>query len=184
VSDFSIKICGEIEKSGTKSVVTAEGKLDAGVSTIIKKIVGGGSAEISGTVLSETYENVARDELGQDRFNVRECRQKMVEVAVRQVCSGQIPTAPSTGGASGGNIAAGPILINAVQGEVYQLCDQATLVYQRPSSNGFVVALNGYRRDMAAGAPFFIRTQQHKITVTVMGKSGDLLKVRFECGKN
>ena len=87
VRDFSLSICGEIERSGARTIVTGDGKLDASVSTIIRRIVGGGAAGVSGSVLSDTYENVAREELGKDRFNARECRERMVAVAVSQVCN-------------------------------------------------------------------------------------------------
>jgi hypothetical protein len=86
VSTFAIKICGEIDKSGTHTVVDASGKIDANISNIVKKIVGGGSADVSGKVLEETYTNVLQTELSKQIFNVLECRQKMVAVAVAQVC--------------------------------------------------------------------------------------------------
>lgn len=87
VRDFALSICGEIERSGARTVVSGDGKLDANVSTIIRRIVGGGAAGISGSVLSDTYESVAREELGKDRFNARECRERMVAVAISQVCN-------------------------------------------------------------------------------------------------
>ena len=87
VRDFALSICGEIERSGARTVVTGDGKLDANVSTIIRKIVGGGAAGVSGSFLSDTYESVAREELGKDRFNARECRERMVAVAISQVCN-------------------------------------------------------------------------------------------------
>jgi hypothetical protein len=86
VSTFAIRICGEIDKSGKASTVDASGKLDASVSNIITRIAGGGSANVSGSVLVKTFENVTQDQLGNELFNVRECREKMVDVAVKQVC--------------------------------------------------------------------------------------------------
>jgi hypothetical protein len=86
VSTFAIRICGEIETSGKSTTVDANGKLDATVGNIITKIVGNGSADVSGQVLVKTFENVTQDQLGKELFNVRTCREKMVDVAIAQVC--------------------------------------------------------------------------------------------------
>lgn len=61
VSAFAIKICGEIDKSGSHVVTDTNGNLDVYVSAIVRRIVGGGSATVSGAKLIDTYENVLRE---------------------------------------------------------------------------------------------------------------------------
>jgi hypothetical protein len=92
VSAFAKDICGEIDGAGTQTVVDANGNVDASVSNIIRRVVGGGSATVNGQILYDTYTGVVRDQLGSAKFNVLDCRQKMVNVAVAQVCQ---PTPPS-----------------------------------------------------------------------------------------
>ena len=89
VVDFSNQICGAIEKSGSTTLVNANGELDANISNIIRKVVGGGSGKISGASLVETYENVLREQLGPELKSVRECREKMAPLASQQVCGFQ-----------------------------------------------------------------------------------------------
>jgi hypothetical protein len=95
VSDFAIKICGEINSSGSHTIIDEDGNLDANISSIIRRIVGGGSASVSRRKLVDSYENVLREHLAQELFNVRDCRRKMVSVAVKQVC--EEPNAGSPG---------------------------------------------------------------------------------------
>jgi hypothetical protein len=87
VASFAIRICGDIANSGSNTMVDATGNVDANVSNIIRRIVGGANTTINGHVLYDTYTGVIRDQLGPAQFNVIDCRQKMVTVAVAQVCS-------------------------------------------------------------------------------------------------
>src|ERR1700738_3968627 len=68
VSDFAIRICGEIANSGTKTVVDPTGNVQAGVSDIIRNVVGGASTNLNGHVLYDTYTGVVRDQLGPAQF--------------------------------------------------------------------------------------------------------------------
>ena len=86
VAAFAVRICGEIANSGTSTIVDATGNVNANVSNIIRRVVGEGTANVSGRVLYDTYTGVLRDQLGPVQFNVIDCRQKMVNVAVPQVC--------------------------------------------------------------------------------------------------
>lgn len=86
VADFAIRICGEIAKSGAKTTVTADGKLDANISSIISRIVGGGTASASGSVTRETFENLAQKDLPTALADNYGCRNTMVAVAVSRVC--------------------------------------------------------------------------------------------------
>jgi hypothetical protein len=88
VASFANSICGEIEKSGAKSTVDANGKLDASIGNIVTKVIGAsGSLNGSAKVLEESYKGVLQDQLGSELFNVRKCREEMVAVALRQVCA-------------------------------------------------------------------------------------------------
>jgi hypothetical protein len=86
VASFALKICGEIANSGSRTIVDANGNLDANVSSIVRRVIGGGNASINGQMLYETYSGVLREQLSGAQFNVLDCRQKMVDVAVKQVC--------------------------------------------------------------------------------------------------
>ncbi|MEI6706422.1 MAG: hypothetical protein WCK96_04700 [Methylococcales bacterium] len=89
VSNFAEKICGEIQKSGSRQLIEANGELKAEISGIVRKALGEVKGGINGKILQETYENVLREDLSKELFNVRECRQKMVETAfshLSEVC--------------------------------------------------------------------------------------------------
>jgi hypothetical protein len=81
---FANGICGAIEKSGSKSTIDASGKLDVKIGNIVTKIIGAGSGDLSGKVLEDSYKGVLQNQLGAELFNVRDCRQKMVEVASKK----------------------------------------------------------------------------------------------------
>jgi hypothetical protein len=70
VAAFAARICGDIANSGTSTVVDANGNIDAGISNIIRKVVGGASTSINGHLLYDTYAGVAREQLAGAQFNV------------------------------------------------------------------------------------------------------------------
>jgi len=86
VANFAIRICGDIATSGTSTIVDENGDIDSSISNIIKEVVGGSSSSINGHILYDTYVGVARDQLAGVYFSDIDCRQKMVNVAVAQVC--------------------------------------------------------------------------------------------------
>lgn len=105
---FSERICGELSNRGSSELVTGSGELSAEAKGLVARMLGSaqGSANVSEAVA--TYENVAREELAKDHANVRDCKMRMVDVAVKQVCkqgadnSGSSEVAaPATGVASG-----------------------------------------------------------------------------------
>jgi hypothetical protein len=96
VATFAIRICGDIATTGSSTVVDANGNIDANISNIIKKVVGGASTSINGHILYDTYVGVARDQLASVHFNDIDCRQKMVNVAVSQVCQTSLAVSGQT----------------------------------------------------------------------------------------
>ncbi len=105
VSNFAEKICGQIKTSGNTQLIEANGELKAEVSGIVRKALGDVKGNINGKVLHDTYENVLRENLSTELFNVRECRQKMADSALSVVCSSsddkvnnQVVTTTTTGG--------------------------------------------------------------------------------------
>jgi hypothetical protein len=86
VSNFAEKICGQIKTSGNTQLIEANGELKAEVSGIVRKALGDVKGDVNGKILQDTYENVLREDLSKELFNVRECRQKMAEKAL-EVCS-------------------------------------------------------------------------------------------------
>lgn len=89
VSEFANSICGEIENSGKHDLIDVNGNLDLEVSGIVRKIVGG-KAGVEGRKLVDVYEGVLRKDLAQEKFNARDCKIKMVEVARQEACT-QMP---------------------------------------------------------------------------------------------
>lgn len=92
-ADFASSVCGQIQNSGSKEVTTADGKLNAEVSGILRRLAGQAGAELDVKHLADTYENVLREDLAKELFNVRDCRIKMAEAGIREVCN----NAPSAG---------------------------------------------------------------------------------------
>lgn len=86
VTNFANEICGQIQTSGNRELTTANGELKAEVSGIVRKVLGNAGGTINGKHLSDAYENVLREDLAKELFNVRECRIKMVEVGREEVC--------------------------------------------------------------------------------------------------
>lgn len=92
--DFAVRICGEIQSTGSGTLVEGNGELKASVSGVLRKALGDAGASFSGKAVSDAYENVLRQDLGKELFNVRECRQKMVQVGIEQACKG--PSQPQS----------------------------------------------------------------------------------------
>ncbi len=86
VSTFAEKICGQIQTSGGRQLTEADGQLKAEVSGIVRKVLGNAGGEINAKHLRDAYENVLREDLAKELFNVRECRVKMVEVGRAEAC--------------------------------------------------------------------------------------------------
>lgn len=86
VADFANDICGEVERTGRSEVVDAAGNIDVGLKGLISKFVGEAGVGVGGKRSVESYENVLREQLGPELFNVRDCRLKMVEVGRAEAC--------------------------------------------------------------------------------------------------
>lgn len=83
---FAERICGEISKNGSQSKLSSELSLEARVNSLLARIIGSGSADGSVSYDRDTYEGVVREQLETDRFKARDCRTKMVDVAIKQEC--------------------------------------------------------------------------------------------------
>lgn len=93
--DFAVRICGDIQRIGSSSIVEGGGELKASVSGVVRRALGEAGGSFSGKAVSDAYENVLREDLGKELFDVRQCRQKMAQVGIEQAC-GKI-NGPSTG---------------------------------------------------------------------------------------
>lgn len=96
VADFAESICGQIQSSGNRNLTEADGKLKAEVSGIVRKVVGDAAGNVNVKKLSDAYENVLREDLAKELFNVRECRMKMAQVGRDEACKKPSPTAQSS----------------------------------------------------------------------------------------
>jgi hypothetical protein len=108
---FSERVCGELSNRGSSQLVTGSGELTAEARGLVARMLGSaqGSAAVSGAV--STYENVTREQLATDHANVRECRERMVDVAIKQVCKqGAENNGSPTVGATSSGVASGPPL--------------------------------------------------------------------------
>jgi hypothetical protein len=83
---FAERVCGAISNTGKSDLVSGSGQLTAEARGLVAKALGTaqGDAKFEATVSS--YENVVREELAKEHANVRECKVKMVNVAVGQAC--------------------------------------------------------------------------------------------------
>ena len=86
VARFAQDICGQIQTSGSRQLTEANGQLKAEVSGIVRTVLGNASVDINAKHLRDAYENVLREDLAKEPFNVRECRIKMVEVGKAEAC--------------------------------------------------------------------------------------------------
>jgi hypothetical protein len=87
---FAERICGEISNRGSSQLISGSGALNAEAKGLIARMLGTaqGDAKVDAAITS--YENVTREALSSEHANVRDCRMRMIEVAVKQVC----PEAP------------------------------------------------------------------------------------------
>ena len=85
-ASFAERVCGEISNKGSSELVSGSGALSVEARGLIARMLG--SAEGSGSVDAavSSFENVTREDLGKEHANVRDCREQMIVVAVRQVC--------------------------------------------------------------------------------------------------
>ena len=90
-ASYAERICGEIQKGGYSQVIEADGQLKAGVSGILSRVLGTGGVSAGAGGIRSSYENVLRQDLAKELFNVRECRMRMAEAARTQVCKSQEP---------------------------------------------------------------------------------------------
>lgn len=96
VANFAESICGQIQSSGNKNLTEVDGKLKAEVSGIVRKVIGDASGNVNVKKLSDAYENVLREDLAKELFNVRECRMKMAQVGRAEACQKKSTNSKST----------------------------------------------------------------------------------------
>ena len=53
----------------------------------MRRVLGGGEGDFSAESVTRSYNNVLREELGKELFDVRECRENMVNVAREEACT-------------------------------------------------------------------------------------------------
>ena len=90
VASFAERICGQIKTSGSSQLTEANGELKAEVSGIVRRVLGEGGGAINVKHLGDAYENVLRQDLGKELFDVRSCRIKMVEVGRSEACKAAV----------------------------------------------------------------------------------------------
>lgn len=90
-ADFAGRICGEVSNRGASRIITTSGELTAEAKGLIRQILGtaGGTVKADAEII--TYENVVREQLGPELINVRDCKTRMAEAAIKAAC-----TKPST----------------------------------------------------------------------------------------
>ncbi len=86
ITKFANDICGQIKTTGNQNLISAEGKLDAKVVGIVSAAINA-RGEMGAKLQQDSYENVLREDLGKELFNVRDCRRKMAEVGRAEACS-------------------------------------------------------------------------------------------------
>lgn len=86
VRSFAVEICGVIENSGSAQRLSGSGELSAEAQGILRRVLGQAGGAVDIEYLEESYSGVLRNELADDRFDVRQCRQNMVQVAREEAC--------------------------------------------------------------------------------------------------
>jgi hypothetical protein len=84
---FSERICGEISNRGSSELISGSGALSAEAKGLIARMLGSAQGDVKVDAAVSTYNNVIRDELAKEHANARECKVKMVDVAVAKVCA-------------------------------------------------------------------------------------------------
>lgn len=86
VKDFAIEICGAIADSGSAQKLSASGELSAEAQGIIRRILGSAGGNVDTEYLNESWSGVLQNELSEDRFDTRQCRREMVQIAREEAC--------------------------------------------------------------------------------------------------
>lgn len=95
---FASQVCGEIAREGTSTSGSASASLDAKTNKVLSRVIGSASGSASGQIATQEYAGVVREQLAGDRFNTIECRQKMAEKAMKELCGGSTTQRPKDGG--------------------------------------------------------------------------------------
>jgi hypothetical protein len=90
--DFAERICGEISRRGSSQMITASGKLTVEAQGLLQETLGSIGGEFAGEAEKKTFENVLQEQLGPELVNVRQCRTRMAEAAIKQVCERPAPS--------------------------------------------------------------------------------------------
>jgi hypothetical protein len=96
-ANFANRICGEVSNRGSSRLVTGSGELNAEAKGLIRQLLGSAGGELKGQTEFTGYENVLREQLTSELLNVRQCRVRMAEAAMKQVCTSAnvpIPRSP------------------------------------------------------------------------------------------
>ncbi|MHC4052831.1 hypothetical protein [Bradyrhizobium sp. 25ACV] len=84
--EFAQDICGEISTKGSSRLVTSSGELNAEAKGLLRRMLGSAGGELKAETQLTGYENVLREQLGSELINVRNCRTRMAEAAIKQTC--------------------------------------------------------------------------------------------------
>ena len=87
VTDFAHKICGEINTKGSSRIMEINGDLKAGVSGIVRRVLGEAGGEIEIKRVTREYENVLRKDLAKELSDIRRCKTQMVRVGISALCN-------------------------------------------------------------------------------------------------
>jgi hypothetical protein len=84
---FSERICGAISNRGSSELISGSGALSAEAKGLIARMLGSAQGDAKVDAAVSSYDNVVREELAKEHANARDCKLKMVDVAVAKVCS-------------------------------------------------------------------------------------------------
>ncbi|MFH1345956.1 MAG: hypothetical protein ABIL01_32840 [Pseudomonadota bacterium] len=101
---FAGRVCGEISNRGSSRLVTGSGELNAEAKGLLRSLLGSAGGELKGETQFSVYENVLREQLGPELVNVRDCRTRMVEAAIKQACDKPARIQQQSSGSSSPNI--------------------------------------------------------------------------------
>lgn len=84
---FAERVCGEISSKGSSQLFSGSGALNAEAKGLVARMLGTAQGDAKVDAAISSYENVAHEQPSGEHANVRDCRMRMIEVAVKQVCA-------------------------------------------------------------------------------------------------
>jgi hypothetical protein len=132
---FAERVCGELSNHGSSQLITGSGELSAEAKGLIARMLGSAQGSASVNEAVSAYDNVTREELANEHANVRDCKEHMVAVAMKQVCK-QAAQSPPMFIVGGG--------VGSFQTKDNHICGTPNTLLETPGSVGSIQSNGNY----------------------------------------